>query len=57
MKSDVHAPLTVHKVPEGSPLKLAPIELEGQFKTFQQYAQRQNQTAMEEQKEVPIPKR
>ena len=35
MRSDVRAPLVVHKVPEGTPLKLAPIELEGQFKTFQ----------------------
>ena len=34
MKSDVRAPLTVHKVPEGTPLKLASVELEGQFKTF-----------------------
>ena len=56
MKSDVCAPLTVHKVPEGTPLKLAPTELEGQFRNFQQYAQKQTQSAMEEQREVPIPK-
>ena len=47
----------MHKVPEGTPLKLAPTELEGQFRNFQQYAQKQTQSAMEEQKEVPIPKR
>ena len=57
MKSDVRAPLTVHKVPEGTSIKLAPVELEGQFKTFQQYAQSKNQAAMEKQTEVPIPKR
>ena len=31
MRSEVRAPLVVHKVPEGTPLKLAPIQLESQF--------------------------
>ena len=57
MRSEVRAPLVVHKVPGGTPLKLAPIQQENQFRTFQQYAQRQNQSAMEGEKEVPIPRR
>ena len=28
LKSDVRAPLTVHKVSEGTPLNLAPVELD-----------------------------
>ena len=35
-RSEVRAPLVVHKVPGGTPLKLAPIQQESQFKTFQQ---------------------
>ena len=56
-KANVRAPLEIHTVPKGVPLKLAPVQEATEYRTFQHYSQLKSQEALKSTKDPIIPER